>query len=240
MNDLKKYKDVILYLSLIVVMVVLLYQQLQPKFLHTVDLFNQVKTQKEVKDSIQNQLTLGREKAERQRKLNLMDDITKKIYTASGIATDTESTFAVLLDDIIEIARKNHIKTHSITSTLNPSEDVFVKGDGAKYSVNKLEMKIVSNYTDFENFISDLYSYHYLININGFEVYPYPKNKRILLINLTITMYSMKDASEVASSTQESANAPAPDANMPDANADTPAPEPASAPASNQKMKKDF
>ncbi len=225
MNDIKKYKDVILYLSLVLIMVFLIYKQLQPKFLHTFELFNQVKTQTEVKSSIEDQLRLAKEKDERQKKLNLQDDFTKKIYTSTGIVTDTESTFAVLLDDLIEIARKNHIKTHSIQSTLNPSEDVFVKGDSSKYSVNRLDMKIVSNYTDFENFISDLFSYHYIINLNNIEIYPYQKNKKILLINLSITMYSYKDPSE-ASEPKGDENAPAapekkgdnskPDAEAPD------------------------
>ena len=51
-------------------------------------------------------------------------------------------------------------------------------------------MKIVSDYSDFEGFIRDLYAYNYLININNIEIYPYQKNKRILLINLTLTLYS--------------------------------------------------
>ena len=59
-------------------------------------------------------------------------------------------------------------------------------------------MKIISDYTDFQGFISDLYKYPYLVNINNVEVYPYPKNKKILLINLSITLYASKSADETA------------------------------------------
>ena len=128
----------------------------------------------------------------------MLDDITKKIYQPNGAATDAESTFALLLDDIIEITRKNHIKTHSIQSTLDPEDDIFIKGDKAHYSANKLDMKIITDYTDFKTFLEDLYRYPYLLNINNFEIYPYSKNKRILLINLTLTLYAMKSEEDVA------------------------------------------
>ena len=51
-------------------------------------------------------------------------------------------------------------------------------------------MKIVTNYSDFENFIQDLYKYNYLTNINSIEIFPYVKNKRVLLINFTLTLYA--------------------------------------------------
>lgn len=198
MKELEKYKELIMYLALIIVVAVFLFKQIQPKFLSTIDLFNQVKSQTEVSDSINRQLTIAKEKAERKKKLRMLDEMTKKIYEPNGAATDSESTFALLLDDIIEISRKNHIKTHSIKQIIDPEEDVFIKGDKAHYSACKLEMKIISDYTDFKGFISDLYKYPYLINLNDIEIYPYEKNKRILLINLSLTLYASKSTEETA------------------------------------------
>ncbi|MBQ3311909.1 type 4a pilus biogenesis protein PilO [bacterium] len=207
MGDLKKYKEVLIYLSMILIALFVIYKQLQPKFVHTIELFNQIKSQTEVKTSLESQVKIAREKFERMQKMNVEDVFTKKIYKATGIVTDAESTFSVLLDDFIEIARKNHIKIYSIKPMMNPKEDVFVSGDGANYSVNKMDMKIVSNYSDFENFISDLFKYPYLINLNSIEIYPYEKDKRVLLINLTITMYSYRDPSDVSTENIEK-NAP--------------------------------
>lgn len=198
MKELEKYKELIMYLALIIVVAVFLFKQIQPKFLSTIDLFNQVKSQTEVSDSINRQLTIAKEKAERKKKLRMLDEMTKKIYEPNGAATDSESTFALLLDDIIEISRKNHIKTHSIKQIIDPEEDVFIKGDKAHYSACKWEMKIISDYTDFKGFISDLYKYPYLINLNDIEIYPYEKNKRILLINLSLTLYASKSTEETA------------------------------------------
>ena len=191
MNELQKYKESLMYLAGIIVVAVFLFQKIQPEFTRTIDLYKQVGQQKEVAAGISKQLSVAKEKVERKKKMRLLDDMTKKVYSpAEGISLDADSAFSVLLDDIIEISRKNHIKTHSIQSTLNPSEDVFVKGDKEHFSAYQLDMKIVSDYSDFEGFIRDLYAYNYLININNIEIYPYQKNKRILLINLTLTLYS--------------------------------------------------
>lgn len=198
MKELEQYKEVIMYVALIIVVAVALFKQIQPKFLSTIDLFNQVKTQTDVSDSISKQLSIAKEKAERKKKLRMLDDMTKKIYQPNGAATDSESTFALLLDDIIEISRKNHIKTHSIRQIIDPEDDVFIKGDKAHYSACKLEMKIISDYTDFKEYISDLYKYPYLVNINDIEVYPYEKNKRILLVNFSLTLYAEKSSEETA------------------------------------------
>lgn len=191
MNELQKYKESLMYLAGIIVVAVFLFQKIQPEFTRTIDLYKQVGQQKDVAAGISKQLSVAKEKVERKKKMRLLDDMTKKVYSpAEGVSLDADSAFSVLLDDIIEISRKNHIKTHSIQSTLNPSEDVFVKGDKEHFSAYQLDMKIVSDYSDFEGFIRDLYVYNYLININNIEIYPYQKNKRILLINLTLTLYS--------------------------------------------------
>lgn len=191
MNELQKYKESLMYLAGIIVVAVFLFQKIQPEFTRTIDLYKQVGQQKDVAAGISKQLSVAKEKVERKKKMRLLDDMTKKVYSpAEGVSLDADSAFSLLLDDIIEISRKNHIKTHSIQSTLNPSEDVFVKGDKEHFSAYQLDMKIVSDYSDFEGFIRDLYAYNYLININNIEIYPYQKNKRILLINLTLTLYS--------------------------------------------------
>ena len=191
MNELQKYKESLMYLAGIIVVAVFLFQKIQPEFTRTIDLYKQVGQQKDVAAGISKQLSVAKEKVERKKKMRLLDDMTKKVYSpAEGVSLDADSAFSVLLDDIIEISRKNHIKTHSIQSTLNPSEDVFVKGDKEHFSAYQLDIKIVSDYSDFEGFIRDLYAYNYLININNIEIYPYQKNKRILLINLTLTLYS--------------------------------------------------
>jgi len=198
MKELEKYKETLMYLAIVIVIAVFSFKQIQPKVVSTINVFNEVKTQTEAAQGIAQQLSTAKQKAERKKKLRMLDDITKKIYQPNGAATDAESTFALLLDDVIEITRKNHIKTHSIQSTLDPEEDIFIKGDKVHYSANKLDMKMISDYTDFKSFLEDLYKYPYLLNINNIEIYPYTKNKRILLINLSLTLYAYKSEEDTA------------------------------------------
>lgn len=198
MKELEKYKEALLYLALIIVIVVMCFKQIQPKVMATISIFGQVKEQASAAEQINQQLSIAKQKADRKKKLRMLDDMTKKIYQPSGAATDSESTFALLLDDIIEVTRKNHIKTHSIQSTLDPEDDTFIKGDKAHFSANKLDMKMISDYTDFKGFLEDLYKYPYLLNVNNIEIFPYSKNKRILLVNLSLTLYANKSAEETA------------------------------------------
>ena len=192
MKNLVKFKDCFLYLAFIILIFVALFKQIQPRFISLIDLFNQIKTQNEVKASMDQQLMTAAAKVAQKKKLRMGNDMAKKIYTPLEGGTDTDSAFAVLLDDIIEIARKNHIKTHSIQSSDNPPEDIFIQKGEGKYNAQKLTLKVVSDYTDFESFLRDIFSYNYVININELEIYPYEKNKRILLINLVMTLYSAK------------------------------------------------
>lgn len=197
MNELQKYKNVLIHLGIVLVLIYFAYQQIQPKFVATMNAYDQVKTQTETDKSIANQLATAKDKAERKKKLRMLDDMTKKIYQQDDGLIDPDTTFAFLLDDAIEILRKNHVKTHSIRSTINPEDDVFIKGDRAKYSACRLDMKIISDYADFKGFLEDIYKYPYLVNINSIEIYPYQKNKKILLINFSVTLYAAR-SDEVA------------------------------------------
>ena len=196
MNDLQKYKEVIIYLGIVIVLLFVAYKQIQPKFVETLDTYSQVKSQTEVDKSTADQLATAKEKAERKKKLRMLDDMTKKIYQQDDGSIDPDTTFAFLMDDTIDILRKNHIKTHSIQSTMNPEDDIFVKGDKSRFAACRLDMKIISDYTNFKKFLEDLYRYPYLININNVEIYPYQKDKKVLLINFSSTMYAARSDEE--------------------------------------------
>lgn len=192
MRNITKFKDCFLYLTFIILIAVALFKQIQPRFITVINLFSQIKTQNEVKASMDQQLLTAAAKVAQKKKLRMGNDMVKKMYTPLEGGVDTESAFSVLLDDIIEIARKNHIKTHSIQSSDNPPDDIFVQKGEGKYNAQRLSLKVISDYTDFEGFLRDLFSYNYVVNINEIEIYPYEKNKKILLITLVMTLYSAK------------------------------------------------
>ena len=116
----------------------------------------------------------------------------KKIYKSSEPGLDAESSFTVLFDDLIEMAKYNAVKIYSIEYVYNPPTDDFVKGAPGKYNVCQLNMQMIADYVDLESFIKELYKYPYLVNIDKLELTPYQKNKKILMVNLQVKLYSEK------------------------------------------------
>ena len=78
------------------------------------------------------------------------------------------------------MAKSNNIKTYSIQYEYNPADDAFVAAQKG-YSVCLLKMKIIGSYRDFENFLTDLYKYPYLVSISSYDIVPYYKNKNVLI-----------------------------------------------------------
>ena len=118
--------------------------------------------------------------------------LVKKVYKPETEGLDAESSFTVIFDDIIEMAKYNGIKIYSIEYIYNPPEDEFVKGAADKFNVCEVNLDIISDYVDLESFLKELYKYPYLVNINKFTAIPYTKNKKILLTKLQLKLYSSK------------------------------------------------
>lgn len=116
----------------------------------------------------------------------------KKIYKSDEAGLDTESSFTVPFDDVIEMAKYNGVKIYSIEYVYNPETDEFVKGAGGVYNVCQLNMQVIADYVDLESFLKALYKYPYLITFDKIELIPYQKNKKILLTNLQLKLYSQK------------------------------------------------
>ena len=113
----------------------------------------------------------------------------KKIYTPVESNLGDDTLFFTLYSDIIEMIHANSIKIDSIEYSYNPSEDEFVK-QGGTYFVCDINLKLVSNYVNLGKLIQDLYQYPYYIKINKIDVYPYPKDKKILLTTMSIRIFA--------------------------------------------------
>lgn len=185
---MKKYKDVVLYIVLIVLLFVWAVTKLQPKIVEYADLFKSVKEKTIERDDLKRKLDSYKQAEER--KATAQVGLIKKIYRPESGMGDAESVFSSMFDLIIEYARYNGIKTRSIEYIYNPPEDEFVKGAGGRYNVCQLNLQMVGDYSDFESFLKDLYKYPYLIGFSKIEITPYEKNKKILLINLELRLYA--------------------------------------------------
>ena len=105
---------------------------------------------------------------------------------------DSEAVIAGEFAEILQLIRANQIKGRSIKYDYDPSDDAFVQGAGAKYNVARLNTEMIANYTNYDNFLKELYKHEHFLDIQSVEIVPYRKNKKILLINFKLKLYAEK------------------------------------------------
>ncbi len=186
---MQKYKEAILYVVIFVIVLIFLLVKLKPQAFRVYDLEKNIETKSA--EIIDYQRKLDELKASEAQKTNL-SGLNKTIYKPGEAGVDAEASFSVVFDDIIEMAKYNGIKIYSIEYVYNPTDDEFVKSASDQYNVCQLKMQVIADYPDLESFIKDLYKYPYLINIEKVELTPYAKNKKILISNVQLKLYSSK------------------------------------------------
>jgi len=116
----------------------------------------------------------------------------KPFYKPIESGMDTEAVIAGEFAEILQLVRANKIKVRSIKYDYDPKDDEFVKGAGEKYNVARLTMEMVTNYSDYDNFLKEMYKHKHFLDIESAEIVPYKKNKRVLLINFKVKLYAKK------------------------------------------------
>jgi hypothetical protein len=116
----------------------------------------------------------------------------KPFYKPVMSGLDTEAVIAGEFSEILRLVRANQIKVRSIKYDYDPKDDAFVQGAGDKYNVARLNMEMISNYTNYDNFLKEMYKHAHFLDIQSAEIVPYKKNKKILLINFRVKLYAKK------------------------------------------------
>src|SRR5574344_1781031 len=88
--------------------------------------------------------------------------------------------------------KAKQIKVRSIKYDYDPADDNFVSGAGDKYNVARLNMEMIGNYINYDNFLKEMYKHKHFIDIQSVEIVQYRKNKKILLINYKVKLYAQK------------------------------------------------
>lgn len=114
----------------------------------------------------------------------------KELFKPLESGMDPENVLASEFNEILSLITMNTIKTRSVQYSYDPADDNFVKGAASKYSVCKLDMQMIATYTNFKNFMQELYKHEHYLDIAKIEIIPYNKNKTILLINLQLKLYA--------------------------------------------------
>lgn len=186
---MKRYKTAILFTFFIVVIFIYLIITLKPEITKIINVEQTIQSKTSELQELDRKLSTL--KANEMQNVDLLKQ-TKTIYKPDVASSDVESSFTVIFDDIIEMARYNAIKIYSIGYTYNPPEDEVVKSASANYNVCLVTMQIIGDYTDTESFFRELYKYPYLLNLDKIESIPYSKNKKIIITNLQLKLYSKK------------------------------------------------
>ncbi len=116
----------------------------------------------------------------------------KPFYKPIESGMDTEAVIAGEFAEVLQLVRANKIKVRSIKYDYDPKDDNFVQGAGEKYNVARLNMEMISNYSDYDNFLKEMYKHEHFLDIQSVEIVPYKKKKKILLINFKVKLYAKK------------------------------------------------
>lgn len=119
-----------------------------------------------------------------------MTSIQKKVYAPVDSDLGNDTLFFTLYNDLIEMLHANSIKIKSIEYLYNPESDAFVKFSKDQYFVSEVNMELVSNYTNLGKFIQDVIQYPYYIRIVSINIKPYPKDKKILVSDISMRLYA--------------------------------------------------
>lgn len=186
---MKKYREAIIYAIFILLGFIYAVTRVQPEIVKIFTLEKDIGAKSAQSADLERKLeTLQKTEME---KVTLSKQ-AKNIYKPDASGLDEESSFTVIFDDIIDMAKYNGIKVYSIEYVYNPKDDEFVTGASDKYNVCLLNMQIITDYEDLESFLKELYKYPYLLNVNKLELTPYPKDKKILMSTLQLKLYSTK------------------------------------------------
>ena len=116
----------------------------------------------------------------------------KPFFKPLESGSDPDVVLAGEFNEILSLVVANKIKTRSVKYDYEPKGDSFFTHAASRYSVCRLDMSMIANYTDFKNFLKDLYKHEHYLDITKVEIEPYSKDKSILIVHFQLTLYAEK------------------------------------------------
>ena len=156
---------------------------------------NDIKTKNETLQQKQEQLDkLNASAAEIIQKENDASKSEKPFYKPIMAGFDSEAAIAGEFSEILQLVRANQIKIRSIKYEYDKdvTDDAFAQNAGDQYNVARLNIEMIANYSNYDNFLKELYRHQHFMDIQSAEIVPYKKNKRVLLINFKVKLYAKK------------------------------------------------
>lgn len=156
---------------------------------------NDIKTKSETLQQKQEQLDkLNASAAEIIQKENDASKSEKPFYKPIMAGFDSEAAIAGEFSEILQLVRANQIKIRSIKYEYDKdvTDDAFAQNAGDQYNVARLNIEMIANYSNYDNFLKEMYKHDHFLDIQQIEIVPYKKNKKVLLINCKVKLYAKK------------------------------------------------
>ncbi len=117
---------------------------------------------------------------------------TKLIYESQYNSSDININLNGMLDTVLELAKQAGLKVKTIEFKSLPESDVIIQNHSAELAGSMLAAQFIGNYTQFQTFMRDIYRHQYLMGITNFKITPYEFDKKILIIDMSLSLYLKK------------------------------------------------
>lgn len=191
----KNYKELIIVAVLLIAVIVLSYQPISniiKKTKNTIDEHNgQILKVNEAKEQVADLEKAKNMLIDKQNKL-------KPVFEQKGSPEDSIASFGGMFEDIVDYIKINNLMLRTIEYSINPIDDPLYAQFPLLYNVCRVNLMAIGTYSQLEAFLNDIYIYPYFVDITKVEVNPYQSDKKYLLANISITLYSKKQKAATA------------------------------------------
>ena len=188
MDKYSRYYGVLIFAATVLLTIFVEAKMLSPKFEKISSLSTNIQKRQKLLETKNKEVEIVKNKIKK-----IQDSIAgsqKKVFSPQESDLGQDSLFFTLYNAIIEIVHSNSVRIKSINYEYNPESDQFVKFGKDVYFVCDINMELVGNYVTLGKLIQDIYQYPYYIKINNIEMKAYPKDKKILIANLSLRLYA--------------------------------------------------
>lgn len=116
----------------------------------------------------------------------------KQIFEPQFKSAETMVNFNEMLETILEMAKQSGLKIKTIEFKDIPESDEIKQKHSAECNVALLATRMIGTYAELQNFLREIYRYQYLIGIYDLKVVPYEVDKKILIVDLSLSLYAKK------------------------------------------------
>lgn len=201
---LKKFKISVTILGLALLVAIAMIAKTVPEIQKTIQIQEETKTKSGELADAERKLTELKTAAEQRDEQD--SSVLQMFFKPVSEGLDTEAAISDEFGEILQLLRENKVKTRSVKYDYDPQDDNFVKNAANKYHVCRVSAEMIANYSDFANFVRELYKHEHFLDISKIEIVPYQKNKRILLISFQIKLYAQRDPSSVVETSAPAAD----------------------------------